>query len=68
MEVWGPKQDPGPALMSYFADMLEEIGLEPKIQLIDFAVYSQVLGNERRVRSGRLHSWTGRVPAPVQLT
>ena len=62
--VWGPEQDPGPALTSYFADMLEEIGLEPKIQLIDFAVYSQVLGNAKTGAGTGFMSWAGEFPHP----
>jgi peptide/nickel transport system substrate-binding protein len=67
VRVWGPKQDPGPALSSYYADMLDEIGLEPKIQLIDFAVYSQVLGDSKtRAQTGFL-SWAGEYPHPYSF-
>jgi peptide/nickel transport system substrate-binding protein len=65
--VWGPKQDPGPALTSYYADMLDEIGLEPRIELVDFAVYSQVLGNRKtRAQTGFL-SWAGEYPHPYSF-
>jgi peptide/nickel transport system substrate-binding protein len=67
VKVWGPKQDPGPALTSYYADMLREIGLDPQIQLIDFAVYSQVLGNEKTHAQTAFLSWAGEYPHPYSF-
>ena len=63
----GGRAGPGPGLTSYFADMLKEIGLEPKIQLIDFAVYSQVLGNAKTGAAAGFISWAGEFPHPYSF-
>jgi peptide/nickel transport system substrate-binding protein len=67
VKVWGPKQDPGPGLTSYYADMLRQIGLDPTIQLLDFAVYSQVLGNEKTEAQTGFLSWAGEYPHPYSF-
>ena len=64
VKVWGPKQDPGPQLMSYYADALERIGLDPDVQLLDFAVFAQVLGNEKTRAQTGFMNWTGDFPHP----
>ena len=67
VKVWGPKQDPGPGLTSYYADMLGQIGLDPTIQLLDFAVYSQVLGDEKTKAQTGFLSWAGEYPHPYSF-
>jgi peptide/nickel transport system substrate-binding protein len=47
VQIWGPSQQPGPAITSYYADALRTIGLDPKEKLVDFAVYPQLIGNEK---------------------
>ena len=64
VKVWGPQQDPGPATMSYLADVLNQIGLDAKVSLIDFAVYTQALGNLRTHPQTAFMSWAGDFPHP----
>ena len=63
-EGLGPQQDPGPAAMSYLADVLDQIGLDAKVSLVDFAVYSQTLGNLRTHPQTAFMSWAGDYPHP----
>ena len=64
VKVWGPQQDPGPQVMSYLADVLDEIGLDPKLNLVDFAVYSQTVGNLGTHPQIGFLSWAGDFPHP----
>ena len=64
VKVWGPQQDPGPQVMSYLADVLDEIGLDPKLNLVDFAVYSQTVGNLGTHPQIGFMSWAGDFPHP----
>ena len=50
--------------MSYLADVLDEIGLEPKVSLVDFAVYAQTVGNLRTHPQIGFMSWAGDFPHP----
>ena len=64
VKVWGPQQDPGPQVMSYLADVLDEIGLDPKVSLVDFAVYAQTVGHRRTHPQIGFMSWAGDFPHP----
>ncbi len=64
VKVWGPQQDPGPPAMNYLADVLDEIGLEPKVSLVDFAVYAQTVGNLQTHPQAGFMNWAGDFPHP----
>ena len=64
VKLWGPQQDPGPPAMSYLADVLDEIGLDPTVSLLDFAVYAQTVGNLRTHPQAGFMSWAGDFPHP----
>ena len=50
--------------MNYLADVLDEIGLEPKVSLVDFAVYAQTVGNLQTHPQAGFMNWAGDFPHP----
>ena len=50
--------------MSYLADVLNQIGLDAKVSLVDFAVYTQTLGNLKTHPQTAFMSWAGDYPHP----
>ena len=50
--------------MSYLADVLNQIGLDAKVSLVDFAVYAQTLGNLQTHPQTAFMSWAGDFPHP----
>jgi peptide/nickel transport system substrate-binding protein len=64
VKVWSAKQDPGPQIAAYYADALEAIGLKSSVQLLDFAVYPQIVGNRKTGAQTGFMSWTGEFPHP----
>jgi peptide/nickel transport system substrate-binding protein len=63
--VWGPQTSPGPQVASYYADVLERVGLHATLKLVDFAVYSQTVGNRKTRAQSGLVSWSGDFPHPA---
>jgi peptide/nickel transport system substrate-binding protein len=62
--VWGPQQRPGPQVAGYYADMLGRIGLHATTKLVDFAVYSQTVGDRKTKAQTGLSNWSGDFPHP----
>lgn len=67
VKVWGPQQDPGPAITAYFVDLLNKIGLDAESTLVDFAVYFQTLGNRTTRAQTGFVTWLGDFPHPYSF-
>jgi peptide/nickel transport system substrate-binding protein len=63
--VWAPQGGSGPEIASYYADVLGRIGLHATIKAVDFAVYSQTVGNRKTRAQTGLVSWIGDFPHPA---
>jgi peptide/nickel transport system substrate-binding protein len=64
VKVWGLNEQPAKAITVAFADMLEEIGLDAKPQLLDFAVFSQVVADQGTGAQTGFLSWSPSYPHP----
>jgi peptide/nickel transport system substrate-binding protein len=62
--VWSLNQSPGPEVASYYAEVLNEIGLKARQKVVAVPVYSQTVGNQRTKAQTGFASWLGDYPHP----
>jgi len=63
--VWGYDQSPQAEVVQAYAGMLDKLGLETKVRLVDFAVWRQAIGNAKNKPQTGLDSWTQAFPHPL---
>jgi peptide/nickel transport system substrate-binding protein len=62
--VWGDTLDPDDKVAQAYADMLNKMGLDAKVKIVDFAVYYQTIGNvETKAQTG-VTGWSQDFPHP----
>jgi peptide/nickel transport system substrate-binding protein len=65
VKVWGPNEEPAKAITVAFADMLTGIGLDAKPQLLNFAVFLQVVGDQETGAQTGFLSYSPSYPHPA---
>jgi len=63
--VWGYDQSPQGEVVQAYAGMLDKLGLETEVKLVDFAVWRQAIGNAKNRPQTGLDSWTQAFPHPL---
>jgi peptide/nickel transport system substrate-binding protein len=62
--VWGSTLEPDPQLTQAYADMLNEMGLDAKPEIIDAAVFGQTIGNAKTKAQTGVTNWFQDFPHP----
>lgn len=63
--VWGYDQTPQGEAVQAYAGMLEELGFDTDVKLVDFAVWRQAIGNAKNQAQTGLDAWTAAFPHPL---
>ena len=67
MTVWGNTDDPTPKVTQAYADMLNEIGLDAEVELLDGGVYFQTIGNAETKAQTGFTNWFADFPHPLNF-
>jgi peptide/nickel transport system substrate-binding protein len=62
--VWGSTLDPDDEVAQAYADMLNKMGLDAKVTILDWAVYNQTVGNAKTDAQTGVTGWTQDFPHP----
>jgi peptide/nickel transport system substrate-binding protein len=54
-----------PAIAQYYTDLLDQIGLDAELRVVDGAIYYQTIGNERTEAQTGLANWFADFPHPA---
>jgi len=65
--VYGNTDDPTPAVTQAYADMLNEIGLDAEVELLDGGVYFQTVGNAKTEAQTGFTNWFQDFPHPLNF-
>jgi peptide/nickel transport system substrate-binding protein len=65
--VWGNTDDPTPKVTQAYADMLNEIGLETEVELLNGGVYFQTIGNAKTAPQTGFANWFTDFPHPLNM-
>jgi len=65
--VYGNTDDPTPAVTQAYADMLNEIGLDAEVELLDGGVYFQTIGNAKTEAQTGFTNWFQDFPHPLNF-
>lgn len=63
--VWGYDQTPQGEAVQAYAGMLDELGFDADVKLVDFAVWRQTIGNAKNKPQTGLDAWTAAFPHPL---
>ena len=64
MTVWGNTLDPDDQVAAAYADMLNKIGLDAELKILDAAVYDQTIGNAKTEAQTGVTAWFQDFPHP----
>jgi peptide/nickel transport system substrate-binding protein len=62
--VWGNTQDPEDNVATAYADMLNGMGLDAKLEILDAAVFYQIVGNAKTEAQTGVYNWFQDFPHP----
>jgi peptide/nickel transport system substrate-binding protein len=62
--VWGESLDPHDKVATAYVDMLNEIGLDAKLKILDSSVFGQVIGNAKTKAQTGVYNWFQDFPHP----
>jgi len=65
--VYGNTDDPTPAVTQAYTDMLNEIGLDAEVELLDGGVYFQTVGNAKTEAQTGFTNWFQDFPHPLNF-
>ena len=65
--VWGNTDEPTPKVTQAYADMLNEIGLETEVELVNGGVYFQTIGNAKTAAPTGFLNWFADFPHPLNF-
>ena len=65
--VWGNTDDPTPKVTQAYADMLNEIGFDTEVELLNGGVYFQTLGNAKTKAQTGFDNWFADFPHPLNF-
>ena len=65
--VWGNTDDPTPKVTQAYADMLNEIGLDTEVELLNGGVYFQTIGNAKTKAQTGFSNWFADFPHPLNF-
>jgi peptide/nickel transport system substrate-binding protein len=63
--VWGYDQTPQGEAVQAYAGMLDQLGFDTEVKLVDFAVWRQAIGNAKNKPQTGLDAWTAAFPHPL---
>ena len=63
--VWGYDDTPQKEAVQAYAGMLDELGLDADVKLVDFTVWRQAIGNAKNKPQTGLDAWTAAFPHPL---
>jgi peptide/nickel transport system substrate-binding protein len=66
--VYGNNDDPTPRVTQAYADMLEDIGFETEVKILDGGVYFQTIGNQKEQAQTGFNNWFQDFPHPANFT
>jgi peptide/nickel transport system substrate-binding protein len=63
--VWGFNQPPAADVAQSYAEMLNKIGLDADVRMLDFAVWRPTIGNAKNKAQTGVDGWTQAFPHPL---
>ena len=63
--VWGFDQTPQSDISQAYAEVLNQIGMDADVKLVDFAVWRQTIGNAKNRAQTGFDAWTQAFPHPL---
>jgi peptide/nickel transport system substrate-binding protein len=63
--VWGYDQTPQREAVQAYAGMLDKLGFDTDVKLVDFTVWRQAIGNAKNRPQTGLDAWTAAFPHPL---
>ena len=67
MTVWGNTDEPSPKVTEAYADMLNEIGLDAEVEVVNGGVYFQTIGNADTAPQTGFANWFQDFPHPLNF-
>jgi len=65
--VWGNNQDDSQPVAEAYTDMLNDIGFDAEVEIVDAAVYFQTIGNEKTGAQTGFSNWFMDFPHPLNM-
>jgi peptide/nickel transport system substrate-binding protein len=65
--VWGNTDEPSPKVTEAYADMLNDIGLDAEVEVVNGGVYFQTIGNARTAPQTGFANWFQDFPHPLNF-
>jgi peptide/nickel transport system substrate-binding protein len=65
--VWGNNDDPTDKVTQAYTDMLNEIGLDADVEILDGGVYFQTIGNDKTKAQTGFTNWFADFPHPLNF-